>query len=259
MLLVCKTLLGRSLTLREPDNHLHKKAIRKKGYDSVFAPAGSAVRFDEYIVYDARQCVVEWVVHFRSGMAKPMATPWNVAGQVVGTATCRELVAASLGSKDSRELDEYNFALGHFVRLLGGRDDRPVHRIDVYDSPEVDAKYRAKKDEFIRADKPADEFWVFHGCPTSEGTRSICTSGFKVGGQDGHPISNGAAHGQGVYTATGPSTPMGYGSQSRSVILCKALVGSEGDCNKGDHWRPNGDWMIFRTAAQLLPNYVVHF
>ena len=94
-------------------------------------------------------------------------------------------------------------------------------------------------------------FWVFHGCPTSEGTRSICTSGFKIGGQDGHPISIGAAHGQGVYTATGPSTPMGYGSKSRSVILCNALVGSEGDCKKGDHWRPmpNGDWMIFRICS----------
>ena len=52
---------------------------------------------------------------------------------------------------------------------------------------------------------------------------------------------------------------MGYGSGSQSVILCKALVGSEGHMGHGDHWKPNGDWMIFKTAAQLLPKYVVHF
>eukprot|EP00966_Prymnesium_polylepis_P180531 4181160-Prymnesium_polylepis.1 len=61
MLLVCKTLLGRCLTKNEPDNHLDRKKLRKQGFDSVFAPAGSAVRFDEYIVYDKRQTVVSFV------------------------------------------------------------------------------------------------------------------------------------------------------------------------------------------------------
>ena len=103
MLLVCKTLLGKCLTLAKPNNDLDLKLIRKKGFDSVFAPAGTAVRFDEYIVYDARQCVVEWVVHFKPGNAKPdHALPWSVQGQTVGRATCRVLVAAKLGSKDSR-------------------------------------------------------------------------------------------------------------------------------------------------------------
>ena len=134
-----------------------------------------------------------------------------------------------------------------------------VQQIDVYDSPEVDAKYKAKKEEFRSSDKSTDALWVFHGCPTAEGTKAICTGGFKVGGQEAHPISNGAACGQGVYSATGPNTPMGYGSSSSSVILCKALVGKLGEQERGDHWKPNGDWIIFKTAAQLLPKYVVHF
>lgn len=259
-LLVCKTLLGKCLTMEKPDNHLDRQSIRKKGYDSVFAPAGTAVRFDEYIVYDARQCVVEWVVHFRSGNATPMATPWSVRGQTIGRATCRELSASELGAKDSRELQEFNFALGHYVRLLKGKA-RTVTKIDVYDSPEIDAKFKAKKEEFRSAGKSTDAWWVFHGCPTAEKTKSICTGGFKVGGQDGHPISNGAAHGHGVYSATGPDTPMSYGEGSMSVILCQALEGAGGQPGQADHWRPKGDsdWVIFKTAAQLLPKYVVHF
>lgn len=251
-------LLGKSLMLEEPSNHLDKKSIRKKGYDSVFAPAGTAVRFDEYIVYDARQCVVEWVVHFKPGTSKPKTTPWSMGGASIGQATCRELVGSKLGSKDCRELDEFTFAFGHYMRLLAG-GGRAVKQIDVYDSPQVDAKYRAKKDEFRAAKKSGAVVWVFHGCPDVAGNKSICTGGFKVGGQDGHPISNGAACGQGVYSATGPDTPMGYGARSNSIILCKALVGEEGRQEVGDHWKPNGDWMIFKTAAQLLPKYVVHF
>ena len=212
------------------------------------------MRFDEYIVYDVRQCVVEWVVHFKSGNA----ASWSMHAQAIGKARCRELVADKLSSKDSRELEEFTFAHGHYARLLGGKI-QVVKQIDVYDSPEVDAKYEAKKEEFRQAGKSTDAFWVFHGCPTVEGTRSICTGGFKVGGQDGHPISNGAACGQGVYSATGPGTPMGYGQGSHSVILCKALIGESGPQGQGDHWKPNGDWMIFRTAAQVLPKYVVHF
>jgi len=40
---------------------------------------------------------------------------------------------------------------------------------------------------------------VFHGTAASN-VQSICSGGFKVGGQDGHPVVNGVAFGQGVYT-----------------------------------------------------------
>ena len=52
---------------------------------------------------------------------------------------------------------------------------------------------------------------------------------------------------------------MGYGRESRSIILCKALPGSKGAQGAGDSWEPNGDWVIFKTGEQLVPKYVVHF
>ena len=63
-LLICSALKN----IEKPDNHLDKK-LRKDGYDSVFAPEDTAVRFDEYIVYDRRQIVPEYVVHYRTSKA----------------------------------------------------------------------------------------------------------------------------------------------------------------------------------------------
>ena len=75
-------------------------------------------------------------------------------------------------------------------------------------------------------------------------------------------MRNGAAHGRGVYTATGPETPIFYSkaSQCTAVILCRTLPGhvvaQEG---KGDSWKPKKDWLIFAPGDQLLSVYVVHF
>jgi len=101
--------------------------------------------------------------------------------------------------------------------------------------------------------------WVFHGTPQKENIESICVSGFKVGGQ-GVGIAHGAAYGKGVYTAKGPSTPLGYGQDAKAVILCKALSGKRGNkAEEHDSWAPNQDWLIFKTAEQLLPVYVLHY
>jgi hypothetical protein len=78
-----------------------------------------------------------------------------------------------------------------------------------------------------------------------------------------------AAHGRGVYTATGPSTPITFARDCNSVILATGLNGVTGIVGQGDNWKPVGkfcrkllqenDWRIFRTGEQLLPRYVIHF
>ena len=98
---------------------------------------------------------------------------------------------------------------------------------------------------------------------SQEGINAIISGGFKVGGRDGIPIANGAAHGNGVYTATGPATPMqSYAGGTSQVILARALPGRQGarDAAGGaDMWRPRRDWAVFADAASLLPVYVVRF
>jgi hypothetical protein len=82
--------------------------------------------------------------------------------------------------------------------------------------------------------------------------------GFGVGGTGGVPIAHGAVYGAGVYSATGPNIAMDYMSGGNQLVLARGLVGrSQG--HDPDSWSPNPEWLVFKTAEQLLPCYVVYF
>lgn len=150
----------------------------------------------------------------------------------------------------SRETEEFNIAAGHFSRLL----QKPVSEVKKVEVLEYEPfspvlmRYNDKR----KALAEQREIWVFHG---TAATYQIAEQGFKVGDQDGVPAINGTAYGHGVYTATGPTTPMGYSRNSRSVILARGLKGRLGT----DHTTPIQDWVIFSSASQLLPCYIVHY
>jgi hypothetical protein len=169
-----------------------------------------------------------------------------------------EIKAHEVGSAHTKELSEFNFASGQYVRLLGTSAER-VTQVDVYESKLVQDAYERLKAQFSARDLK-DEIWVFHGTSSADTVQSICTGGFKVGGQPGGPpMAHAAVHGHGIYAATGPKSPKFYGQLSRSVILCLALPGKGGRQEVDDSWYPKDDWVVFKTGAQLLPKYVVHF
>jgi len=187
------------------------------------------------------------------------AKPWAAAGSPQpGGATKHEVRAEDLrDGANTREQDEFNFACGQLERLRGGRRGAPVRKVDVYESPALDAAYAAA----AAALPGSREVWVFHGTDAASVVR-IMASGFKVGGKDaGVGVANGSVHGHGVYTATGPDTPMGYAQMggASAVILAKALEGTRGAQGVGDCWAPRGDWLVFKSGKQLLPKYVVHY
>ena len=176
-----------------------------------------------------------------------------------------EIKVDEVGFRHCKELTAFNFAKGHYDHLLGKKaKENTVKQVDVYESKPVLAAYKQCKAQFSKRGFN-EEIWVFHGTSSAAIVQSICTGGFKVAGQPGGPpIANGAVHGLGIYAATSPDTPMGYGQDSRSVILCLALPGKKGKQAKQreedeDCWYPKKDWVVFKTGAQLLPMYVVHF
>ena len=165
----------------------------------------------------------------------------------------------------SKELAEFIFACAQYNHLLGKVvQENKVKPVDVYESLPVQVAYNQCKVQLSKRGF-GKEIWVFHGSSSADTVKSICTGGFKVAGQHGGPpIKNGKVYGLGVYAATSPHTPMGYGKDSRSVILCLALPGKPGNDAKQreveeDSWEPKKDWVVFKTGAQLLPKYVVHF
>ena len=277
-LLLCDVLIGKTCTVPGLDvkhplsEHVKKSSngrrfldvdkekMHRAGFDSVFAPRGnrniSGVRYDEMIVYDPSQAIPRYIIHFAPSNLR--LNEWEVSGQTHDGVTVRQLRADQVGSKASKECEEFNIACGHFLRFLGDKRTANVTQVDVYDSLVVQQQYEQKKEEFKREKKPMGEEWVFHGTPKAENVQSICQRGFKIGGDD-VTIAHGRLYGRGVYSATGPDTPMLYGSDAKSVILCKALPGKTGTREGDDSWKPHKDWMIFKTAEQLLPVYVVHF
>jgi hypothetical protein len=163
------------------------------------------------------------------------------------------------GCDGVRETMEWNMAAMQFVKLTG-KPVASVTKVDVYECPSVEAKFNSTKREFAaKGESNMKEKWVFHGTKTEATVTLIMTGGFKVGGEEGVPIVNGAAWGRGVYTATGASTPISYAGGTKQVILARGLLGTVGQQGVTDSWKPKQDWIIFRRGGQLLPRYVVHY
>jgi hypothetical protein len=186
---------------------------------------------------------------------------WASRGQSLSNGVVRHSIRASdVDQSETRELAEFNFAYAQLQKLLVSstsviRNIR-VQQVDVYESPLVERNYAIKKLSMAQS----RELWVFHGTNNIE---AIMSGGFKVGGQDiGVRVVHGSVFGFGVYTATGPNTPMQYARSSgenKRVILAKALEGKKGPHGTSDCWAPKDDWLVFKTGEQLLPKYVVYW
>ena len=152
--------------------------------------------------------------------------------------------------------------------ILPGFDIRSVEMVWFFSSRNARTRYEDCKQRFKAEGRSTQERWVFHGTPREEWALSIMAEGFRVGGQNGHPIKNGDVHGQGVYTDQSPSTATKYG---KFVVLSLAVPGKElahapTDPNRHtqdyDSWHPSSIpqkmWNVFKSADQLLPLYVVY-
>ena len=158
------------------------------------------------------------------------------------------------GAGADHQPDALHFALAasQFLYMMQGQDKRPTS-VALWFNPILLDNFVKLRQQFATAGKPHDTIWVFHGTRECN-IQSIMSGGFKVGGQE-VTVANGTAYGSGVYTATGPATPMGYSRDSNAVILAKALPGAKGI----DSRSPNQDWVIFNSGAQLLPVYVLQW
>ncbi|XP_046848079.1 uncharacterized protein LOC124441657 [Xenia sp. Carnegie-2017] len=63
-LLLCQVILGKSLTVKEADYTLNKKKLRSQNCDSVYAPRGTAVMNDEFVIFDPDQALPQYIVHY---------------------------------------------------------------------------------------------------------------------------------------------------------------------------------------------------
>ncbi len=70
-LLLCKVLLGRSKEVKAANHALCFRKLQQEGFDSVFAPRGSAVLNDEFIIFKPAQAVPVYIIHYSLGCGLP--------------------------------------------------------------------------------------------------------------------------------------------------------------------------------------------
>lgn len=132
---------------------------------------------------------------------------WEVEPRLIDGGRCKmyRITAEEAYITVGRENNEFNQIAAQFSKLcqIDVKKVREVHKVEYDANSPVLRAYNQKKQEFRTQSKPIKEILVFHGTGTEANFDSICSLGFKVGGQGGVKIVNGAAHGHGVYTAIG--------------------------------------------------------
>ena len=122
-LLLCKVFLGRAKTVDKADNSLTGISLRAEGFDSVFAPRGTkgmgGVVNDEFVVFDPRQAVAHYVIHYSS--ASTVSLPGARFDQLAtgGQPFRKVRMEPGRSIKLGDPFDTaYRYAEGHFSRQM---------------------------------------------------------------------------------------------------------------------------------------------
>ncbi|KAJ3086564.1 hypothetical protein HK102_012902 [Quaeritorhiza haematococci] len=135
--------------------------------------------------------------------------------------------------------------------LYGNYSGSKVEKVEYVVNEQLHRSFTEKVEEYQSSGRSHKIEIAFHGT-AQKNIESILENGFRIGGQNGHPITHGTALGMGVYLGRKPQTSMVYTMGATSMIVVRVVV------NHGvDHEDPNV--LVARTSAQVLPCYVVHF
>merc|ERR1719309_1104007 len=145
-LLLCKVLLGKSLTAQEAMNHLTPDSVRRMGYDSLYAPSGSAVRNDECVVYNPAQALPCYIIHYSltSTTELPSLVPTM-------TGSFRKETLFPKRHYDDKDPKDVHFmvAESRFLRMLAakGNLNYKITSIDLVTNPVLAEKFNKKRAE----------------------------------------------------------------------------------------------------------------
>lgn len=235
----------------------------------MFAPRGTkstgGVANDEYVVYDTRQVMVKYVVHYKT-VAHDLLAKASMSGG--GGATGFEIHTLTPQRKfDPDDPLDMHFRVAE-SRFLRSRPSMGVSRVDyVYNKSLVD-RFEAKQRAF-QAQGHGDMILAFHGTRKPDTIRSIITHNFdvsKIGSQ-----TDAGYWGRGFYFSEFAGTSLVYG---QNLLLCRLLPGRVFDVKGRMDGQPlrqgynshrlsadphgYGQEIIIADPDQILPCYVLH-
>jgi len=251
---------------------LDKASVRRKGFDSLFAPRGTrqsgGVENDEYVVYDPRQAIVKYVVHYETVELRlaSVRLPGSSGGMV------RHELKPSRAFNPLNELDlHFRIVESQFLRLCATQNiTRKLSKVEyIINKPLVD-RFNRRQVELERRHK-GEVILAFHATRERASIENIITNNFAVD-RIGSATDAGY-YGRGFYFSEFPEVSLVYG---QNLLLCRLLPGKTLDLGVHDRrdgqpitrgydshrvskdTRGYGKELVIADPDQILPCYVLH-
>ena len=218
-LLLCQVILGRSKQVRKADYTLNKQKLRSKQYDSVYAPRGSAVKNDEFVIFDPDQALPQYIIHFSDAVVPPSPLTLKVRERF----KVKKLTPLrTVDIKDPFQM-YYNWADSHFRRMAASskpplsKQQANIKSIDIVINKDLEGKFEATKKTFQNQGISDKEILAYHGTD-KKNIDSILRHNLQLS------YAKRQAYGKGNYFSEFPSISLGYGD---GLLLCRILPGKE--------------------------------
>ena len=263
-LLLCQVILGKSKTVKQADYTLNKHKLRSHGYDSVYAPRGTAVKNDEFVIFDPDQALPQYIIHFSDLPPSPSVL------------TNKPITVTKM--KASRTVDFQNpyemyyvYAENHFIKMAAKTNLQPstVSSVDIVVNKNLEQKFEATRTKFRSQGISDREILAYHGTKKAN-IPNILNTNLQLS------FAQRQAYGRGNYFSEFPAISLGYGD---GLLLCRILPGREfvdsspSNIPSGYNSKKvlrmttagaagaanaSGEMIIIENSDQILPFFVIH-
>ena len=188
---------------------------------------------DEFVIYDADQAKVEYIVHYRSSNFTLQTIPTQLP-------TDKQFKKVTFHAADLRAFKSDPVFIkawqadSHFYKMQAQQSSlirsRKVKSVDVILNPRLVAAFEKKKKEFKKKGTKCDPIYAYHGTRVNV-IDDILKTNFDL------KFAKSQAHGRGNYFSEYPEVSLGYGP---GLIFCELLTGKE---YRGPdlEWKKHGD------------------
>jgi hypothetical protein len=257
------------MTVDKADNTLNKKKLRSNKCDSVYAPRGTEVMNDEFVIFDPDQALPQYIIHFSSTNNFVPPSPTALTTQPFLKTNMK--ASRAVNFQDPFEM-YYNFAESHFRRMAAKSHLQQVtiSSIDIVINKDLEDKFEATKQKFKSQGISDKEILAYHGT-ASTNIDSILRSNLQLS------FAKRQAYGKGNYFSEFPAVSLVYGD---GLLLCRILPGKEYvdsthcDIPQGYNSKKvlgsqltggsaaaanaSGEIITIENSDQILPFFVIH-
>ena len=265
-LLLCQVILGKSLTVEEADDTLNRTKLQDKKCDSVYAPQGPKVMFEEFVIFNPHQALPRYIIHFSSTNKFVPPSPNSLTTENYFIKNMQ--ASRSINFQDPFEM-YYNFAESHFRRMAAKTGTQvTISSIDIVINKDLEDKFEETRKKFKNEGIPDQEILAYHGTD-KKNIESILRSNLQLS------YAKRQAYGKGNYFSEFPAVSFDYGD---GLLLCRVLPGKEYvdstncDIPMGFNSKKvlksqitgtsaanaSGEMIIIENSDQILPFFVIH-